>query len=207
MLKNSKQKAAKAADPPELTSEQEAELQHAESMLLAGAAYRGRAGALMRIRPRVNDARAVSEIIGPTFCSTIEEVAMEFGVPVTEIEEWQRQGMPGPLSTEDAAARKAAFVPSEYWPPSSRHCELLRLVRPANLYVDDLVLLLNGDTTARTQDEVAKAFGVSVQTIKVWVGKGMPKPLRKGDPYNLISILFWRSREDERADAHQGKHY
>jgi hypothetical protein len=175
--------------------------------MVAGGATIGRAGALLRIAPRFNDRRAFDEVIGPATCSTIENLAHEFGVTVSEIEEWQRQGMPGPMTAEQAAEKNASYKPSEYWPPSARHCELIRILRPANLYVNDLILLLAGDITAKTQDEVAKAFGVSVQTIKVWSAKGMPKPTRKGELYQLIPILFWRCREDERADENQRRQY
>lgn len=205
MLKNPKKRAAKSAE--KLTPEQEAELERATRVLVAGGATVGRAGALLRIAPRVTDRRTMDEVIGPVTCSTIEELAFEFGVTVSEIKEWQRQGMPGPMTAEQAAEKNANYKPSEYWPPNSRQCELIRVLRPANLYINDLIVLLAGDIHAKTQDEVAKAFAVSVQTIKVWVAKGMPKPTRKGDPYQLIQILHWRCREDERADENQRRQY
>lgn len=204
MLKNPKKKAAKQA---KLTPEQEAELARATRVMVACGATIGRAGALLRIAPRVTDRRTIDEVIGPVTCSTIEELAFEFGVTASEIKEWQRQGMPGPMTAEQAAEKNASYKPSDYWPPSARQCELIRVLRPQNLYVNDLIVLLAGYTTAKTQDEVAKAFGVSVQTIKVWVAKGMPKPNRKGEPYQLIPILFWRCREDERADENQRRQY
>lgn len=43
----------------------------------------------------------------------------------------------------------------------------------------------------RTQEEVAKAFHVSVRTVRYWVQDGMPRELE--GYYNLIEIMAWRA--------------
>lgn len=60
---------------------------------------------------------------------------------------------------------------------------------------------MGGEIYARTLADVAKAFGVSLQTAKAWMSMGAPGKEPSG--YSLPEILCWRLIEDQRAEARQ----
>jgi transposase len=205
MLKNPRKKAVKAA-VANLTPAEQQWLEEVNRQVLAGGLNCGIGGSLLKLKPRNLDERLLREIIGERTAMTAQEVCVEFGISAAEFTEWQREGMPGdPSPTTPTEPKK--ITPTEFFPPNSRCCEVLRALRLTNFDPNALTILLGGQTVAKTQAEIAKAFGVSVQTIKVWSGAGMPKPSKPGDPYCLISILHWRSREDERADENQRRQF
>jgi hypothetical protein len=205
VLKNPKKTAAKAATK-DLTPEERQWLVEVERQVIAGGLNCGIGGSLLKLNPRNLDERLLREIIGERTATSPEEVCREFGISAAEFAEWERDGMPtGPSPTTPTKPEK--IKRTDFFPPNSRCCEVLRALRLSHFDPNALTILLGGQTGAKTQAEVAKAFGVSVQTVKVWSGAGMPKPFKPGDPYCLISILHWRSREDERADENQHRHF
>jgi hypothetical protein len=90
--------------------------------------------------------------------------------------------------------------------PCARWCELLRGLRitcdqPG--WAEDVAVMLGGETTARTYPEIAKAFAVSLPTVKAWAAVGMPTV----KPYSLLEILAWRLAADKAADENQRRQY
>lgn len=207
MLKKSRKKTPRSSEP-NFTPEERQRLVELDRQVMAGGLACGVSGSLMKLKPRNADERLLREIIGPRRAVTAEELCLEFGISAAELEEWQRQGMPqNAPATTATDAEPAEITPTDFFPPNSRCCEVLRALRLTRFDPNALTILLGGQTVAGSQAEVAKAFGVSVQTIKNWVGAGMPKPPKTGDPYCLISVLHWRSREDEKADENQRRHF
>lgn len=153
----------------------------------------GRPGMLLRLNPRKSDPEAVRLMFGDGLL-TLEGIALEFGVTLDEVQEWIKQGMPGPVSADGAHYDSAPPV-NDFNPPNRRVCELLRRLQIKEFYVFEIALLLGGDVLVDTQAEVAKAFGVGLDTAKGWFAMGAPKP-PKGKPYNLIGIVAWRVRAD-----------
>jgi DNA-binding transcriptional regulator YiaG len=180
-----------------------------DRVVLAGGLNCGTSGALLRLKPRNLDERLLKELVGPMrAAATEEELCIEFGISASELQEWRRQGMPeGPSATTLTSDQPEEVTPTDFFPPNARCCEVLRATRLTNFDPNMLTILLGGQLEVPTQAEVARAFGVSVQTVKTWVGKGMPKPAKSGQPYSLINVLYWRSREDERADDNQRRHF
>jgi hypothetical protein len=92
-------------------------------------------------------------------------------------------------------------------PPCARWCELLRGLRIAGDqpgWVEDVTVMLGGETTARTYADVAAAFAVSTSTVKNhWASTGMPTV----KPYSLLEILAWRLAADKAADENQRRQY
>jgi hypothetical protein len=205
MLKNPKKKAAKAATK-DLTPDEQQWLVEVDRQVMAGGLNCGIGGSLLKLKPRNLDERLLREIIGPRSAMSAQEVCVEFGISAAEFAEWERDGMPGGDSPT-TPTKPEKIKATEYFPPNSRCCEVLRALRLKNFDPNALTILLGGQTVAKSQPEIAKAFGVSIQTVKNWSGAGMPKPFKAGDPYCLISILNWRSGEDERADENQRRKY
>ena len=160
-------------------------------------------GALMRLEPTNLDEDAVWAIIGDQAVDTLEDVARAFGVTVGEVEEWERQGAPlGRNVADRTGAPGGRPRPSRPWELSSaKNCKHLRRLRPQAILVNETAIILGGEITATRLAGVAKAFDVSLPTVKAWVAMGMPKPAKRGDPYDLITILDWRVREDKRNAA------